>query len=247
LGDFNGRTSNDDDFIHLDKNRHGDDFIDFINDDLVTLDELEIPRKRKSMDKVKNGYGNKLLELCRGNSLFLLNGRVGEDMQHEGRLTCKISSTVDYCLCTVYLLKYINNFKILDFSSLYSNVHSPIQIKILKRELENNFNHIAGQTLETGVEKIKRWDNEKCVEFRNNIKLDKIDNLKNKILSITQSDKTKVDINSLSDDLCQIFIESATSTFGTKLYKTEKTSRQKQVCKSKPWFNEECKISKEKL
>jgi hypothetical protein len=73
------------------------DFIDFINDELVALDKLEIPRKRNSMDTVKNCYGNKLLELCRGNSLFLLNGRVGED-QHEGRLTCKISSTVDYCL-----------------------------------------------------------------------------------------------------------------------------------------------------
>ena len=74
--------------IHLDKNRHGDDFIDFTNDDLVALDKLEIPRQRNSMDTVKNCYGNKLLELCRGNTLFLLNGRVGED-QHEGRLTCK--------------------------------------------------------------------------------------------------------------------------------------------------------------
>lgn len=80
-----------------------------------------------------------------------------------------------------------------------------------------------------GQNKIKRWDNEKCVEFRNNIKLNKIDNFKNKILSITQSDKTQTDINSLSDDCCQIFIESATSTFGTKLYKTEKASCQKQV------------------
>ena len=145
----------------MDKNRHGDDFIDFINGDLVTLGELEIPRKRKSMDKVKHGYGNKLLELCRGNSLYLLNGRVGED-QHKGRLICKNSSTVDYYLCTVYLLKYINNVKILDFSTLYSDVHSPIQINILIRELENNINHIAGQTLETGVEKKKRWGNEKC-------------------------------------------------------------------------------------
>ena len=90
--------------MHLDKKRRGDDFIDFINDDLVALDELEIPRQRKSMDKVKNWYGNKLLELCRSNNLFLLNGRVGED-QHEGRLTCKNSSTVDYCLSAVYLLK----------------------------------------------------------------------------------------------------------------------------------------------
>jgi hypothetical protein len=96
LGDFNGQTSNDDDFILIDKNRHGDNFSDFINDDLVTIDELGIPRNRNNLDKVKNGYENKLLEFCKGNSLFLLNGRVGED-HREGRLTCKNLSTVDYC------------------------------------------------------------------------------------------------------------------------------------------------------
>ena len=38
------------DFIHIDKNRHGDNFADFINDDLVTLDGLGIPRKRNNLD-----------------------------------------------------------------------------------------------------------------------------------------------------------------------------------------------------
>jgi hypothetical protein len=65
---------------------NSDDFIDFINDELVALDELEIPRQRKSMDTVKNWYGNKLLELCRGNNLFLLNGRVGENQQPPSRV-----------------------------------------------------------------------------------------------------------------------------------------------------------------
>ena len=51
------------------KNRHVDNFADFINDDLVTLDELGIPRKRNNLDKVKNRYRNKLLEFCKGNSL----------------------------------------------------------------------------------------------------------------------------------------------------------------------------------
>ena len=32
LGDFNRQTSNDDDFILIDKNRHGDNFADFINE-----------------------------------------------------------------------------------------------------------------------------------------------------------------------------------------------------------------------
>jgi hypothetical protein len=56
LADFNGRTSNDDDFILINKTRHGDNCADFINDDLVTLDELGIPRKRNNLDKVRNGY-----------------------------------------------------------------------------------------------------------------------------------------------------------------------------------------------
>ena len=70
LGDFNGRTSNDDDFILIYKNRHGDNFADFINDDLVTLDELGIPRNRNNLDKVKNGYENKQLEFCKGKVYF---------------------------------------------------------------------------------------------------------------------------------------------------------------------------------
>ena len=42
------------DFMLIDKNRHGNNFADFINDDLVTLDELGIPRKRNNLDQVKN-------------------------------------------------------------------------------------------------------------------------------------------------------------------------------------------------
>ena len=114
-------------------------FIDFINDDLETLDELEIPRKRKSMDIVINGYGNKLLELCRGNSLFLLNGRLGED-QHEGRPTCRNSSSIDYCLCKLYLLKYINNFKILD-SAVYIQ-GSVVQLIVNTYTVLNLLNHM---------------------------------------------------------------------------------------------------------
>jgi hypothetical protein len=34
----------------------------------VTLDELGIPRKRNNLDKVKNRYGDKLIEFCKGNS-----------------------------------------------------------------------------------------------------------------------------------------------------------------------------------
>ena len=135
------------------KNRHVDNFADFINDDLVTLDELGIPRKRNNLDKVKNGYGNKLLEFVK-ETVLLLNGRVGED-RHEGRLTCKNLSTVDYCLCSVKLLKCVNNFRILEFSSLYSDVHSPLHITFAKNKFIENADYITDQNVVIEKEKKK--------------------------------------------------------------------------------------------
>jgi hypothetical protein len=68
----------------------------------------------------------------------------------------------------VKLLKWVNNFRILEFSSLYSDVHSPLQNVVIEREKRN------------------RWDNEKYTEFRTNSESDKINKLKNKILGVKQ-------------------------------------------------------------
>jgi hypothetical protein len=43
-------------------------------------------------------------------------------------------STVDYCLCSVKRFKWVNNFRILEFSSLNSDVRS-ITYHILKKEI----------------------------------------------------------------------------------------------------------------
>jgi hypothetical protein len=48
-------------------------------------------------DSVKNHYGSRLLDLCKGNDLFIINGRIGND-KDIGKLTCKNSSVVDYVI-----------------------------------------------------------------------------------------------------------------------------------------------------
>jgi hypothetical protein len=48
------------------------------------------------MDKSKNKLGNLLLIFCKGNSMFIINGRVGND-KNIGRFTCRNVSVVDYC------------------------------------------------------------------------------------------------------------------------------------------------------
>jgi len=37
-----------------------------------------------------------LLELCRGNILFIVNGRIGNDRVENGKLTSRNSTVIDY-------------------------------------------------------------------------------------------------------------------------------------------------------
>ena len=77
--------------------------------------------------------------------------------------------------------------------------------------------------------KRNRWDNEKYEQFRTNIESDKINKLKNKFLGVKHMVKSKSDINSHTDYLCQIFIDPAKTTFGTKFDKSIKYNYRKQI------------------
>ena len=95
--------------------------------------------------------------------------------------------------------------------------------------------------------KRNRRDNEKYEQFRTNIESDKINKLKNKILGVKQMVKSKSDINSHTDELCQIFIKPAKTTFGTKFGKNIKCNYRKQIDNPKPWFNYECQLVRKNL
>jgi hypothetical protein len=45
------------------------------------LEELGIPLRRTNEDKVINQYVRILLNLCKYNNVFILNGRIGEDKE----------------------------------------------------------------------------------------------------------------------------------------------------------------------
>jgi hypothetical protein len=64
------------------------------------------------MDKSKNKLGNLLLNFCKGNSMSIVNGRVGND-KNIGRFTCRNASVVDYCITSPELLKLFFDFDIL--------------------------------------------------------------------------------------------------------------------------------------
>jgi hypothetical protein len=62
-------------------------FSDFIENGASCLDLLEIQRERKNKDLGKNRHGALLLDFCKGNNMFILNGRLNGDK--DGNCTCK--------------------------------------------------------------------------------------------------------------------------------------------------------------
>lgn len=109
---------------------------------------------RNNMDIVKNNYGNQLLEFCKNNNLFILNGRVNGDK--VGMLTCKQTSVVDYCISSVDFLPFIYFLHVLDFSSLYSDVHCPISLSLKSIAATNDTESRKSQGCSCDRKKIKK-------------------------------------------------------------------------------------------
>jgi hypothetical protein len=76
------------------------------------LESNNICLERTSMDQRINSYGHKLLDMCKSNGIYIVNGKLELD-KGVGKTTCKDASVVDYCLATVDLFTNITDFEIL--------------------------------------------------------------------------------------------------------------------------------------
>ncbi|VDI65868.1 Hypothetical predicted protein [Mytilus galloprovincialis] len=211
VGDFNSRTASDIDFSNIVNSKH--DIVsdsDLCYDYSNTLQELNMLSIRKSKDISKNTYGNALLDICKNNNLFILNGRVNGDK--EGIFTCRSSSVVDYFICSFELLDHVVNMHVDTFSSLYSDVHCPLTL-LLKFKIEQNTDVTEAENndVTSGSEniKFKKWDNEKKQDFIENIDVNKIAELENELLFLHSSVMSQNSVNKLSEHINEILLESA--------------------------------------
>ena len=114
---------------------------------------------RKSAERARNNFGNKLLQLCRNNNLYICNGRINADTSYA--LICIKGSVIDYLIANINGLLKINNFIVHEYSPFLSDVHCAISfslsIKILRKQ--------AAKTFQV---KHKKWETSKRSEFLNN-------------------------------------------------------------------------------
>ena len=235
---LNSRTSNSADFIRTDEfisHVNNDDILTYENEELSYCFEYNnVPLKRKSADTSTNAHGYQMLDFCKSNDLFILNGRFGED-KISPKLTCKDSSTVDYFISSAYNFAHIAALKVFDFSPLYSDAHCPITLHIGK----------CPQTIPPYKEinacitpkmKMKLWDKEKKDLFTQNLNrsfIADIDALLNVLLSA--ENVTVSDISSVMNDINDTFLNTCETTFGFS-----KSTPHKIDKPVRPWFNAEC-------
>ena len=172
--------------------------------------------------------------------MLILNGRLNGDK--DGNFTCKDRSVVVYCISNVYFLSQFHCLKVLEFSNLLSDGHCPLSTTLHGNALLDDSFRNTSEHLQENVEKVKNWDREKLFHFQKNINQERINNL---IIELSRpgDDMTSGSVNSIVENIGEIFVDSAKITFGTFCPKKSRPRQKKS--EDKPWLNVECKLGRQ--
>ena len=225
LGDFNSRTGRLRDYVPSDNFVF--DLLDVdpetqatINSHVI-LENLGIPLNRCSKDNVTNAHGLRLIELCRNNNLFILNGRMGNE--RFGDYTFKDRSVIDYAIAKANLFENILDFSIFKPDPLLSDGHSMIKVIFASKKIPLKCTNLNRKRV--------RWENNKANEFLNNIDVAQIIDLSNQLNTFPQSQNT---VEHITSELTSLFSSSADATF-------TQPSHSPRINNRRPWFGPACK------
>jgi hypothetical protein len=229
LGDMNARTATLPDFTCI------DDFCADIQgidpDTLSTLNKSHIltkcnvPLSRKSVDKKTNSNGLALVDICRNNNLFILNGRMGTD-KDTGQFTYRNSSVIDYAIATAECFVFLTEFGIIETDSLFSDGHAIIKFTV------------SSKTKVTPPHKQKlhkdntsaKWKQNLASSFINNINEENIDHIKY-LCDVCPCAPSSID--EITNTITVMFQNAAAETFPKQCSYNHAFKR--------PWFGIKCK------
>ena len=241
-GDFNARVSEKKDYFDEIELSEFELILDDESDQLNDVSKLElydINKNRICEDKATNNYGVHLLNFCKVNSLYIMNGRTCNDAE-RGSFTTTRSSVVDFFICNADFFRFVVDFEVLDFSCLYSDIHKPISCHLgCRTDKGDVFDMDENDVNQT--EKIKRWDSIKSNEFCNNIDIEGILDIDNKINDIDRNFVQKEHVDTVFNDTAELLLSSAKVTFGTFLPRNVNDDTGN---KNKEWFNAECRVAR---
>ena len=127
-GDFNSISSNLEDIVQADAylNEFYGNF-ELRNESFTIFERNNIAINRENADRTVNSYGYKMIDFCKNNDIFILNGRIGPP-GNTSKFTCKDSSTIDYVRMTPNCFDTVHSLFIDGFNCLYSISHCPVSL-----------------------------------------------------------------------------------------------------------------------
>ena len=132
-GDFNAQTANMRDCscadILLDKHLDLDqETLDYFDHEAYLLNN-NIQVNRVSKDRKTNNSGYKLVDICKNNNMYMLNGRYGQDAR-KGDFTFRDQSAIDYSITSNKGFTILTDFKIHELVRIYSDGHSLLHMTL---------------------------------------------------------------------------------------------------------------------
>lgn len=228
-GDFNARTSGLSDFVAADP--FYNDLFGIETDERAHLDKhtflenLAYPLQRKSMDKKTNAHGMLLIDICRNNNIFILNGRAGSD-SGVGTFTFRDKSVLDYVIATADCFELFGSFCIYETDPLFSDGHNALEWKLITRR------GVIEQLPTCPTEIRPYWNSMLSDKFCKNIDQNKVCEIETSLSSYPQ---TQENIDHLTERLQNIFKEAASLSF-----EPPKSKHQTVYPQNKPWFGPKC-------
>ena len=241
-GDFNARTSHLNDFTHFDHFvsemfEFDEDTVNFF-DKTNYLDRLNIPLQRASKDTKINNARYWMIDICKNNNLFIINGRFGKD-KGIGSATFRYKSVIDYTICTAESFDFLHEFEVIELDQLFSDGHT-----LLSWSLSANVTSspVLTNKLSEGIN--FKWSDDANIQFNDSINMQEIHSLNENFLDIdlsatTPSSLSKT-INEITDKIADVFMQAASKSL------KRKRSPYKRRPFDKPWFGPACKIARKK-
>ena len=204
-GDFNARLSNLPDYTPRDT--FLSDLFDFDSqtehffNPVSELANYSVTCDRTSKDTKTNNNGFRLLEICKNNNLFLVNGRIGCD-ENVGNFTYRNVSVLDYSIVSLDMFEFYQDFEVVEMDPLFSDGHC-----LLRSVLRFDLFLPNEENIQIGPPYKPKWKPEYCNDFIQHIDCTKINSL---LTTWENTDISKDTINFVTNQIGQIF-ENATS------------------------------------
>ena len=208
------------------------DTMENISIDDIIEENSNIARKRTSEDQVINENGKELLQLCRTNNLYILNGRVRPEV--EGSFTCHTArgnSVVDYVIAGERLVQFADSFHINDPSPLSDHNIVSASFKFVR--------HVINDTARERNCPSYKWKEEHKSLYMDNLNSPHVSNQ----LGILRDNLTTYsDINSLENNVNILSDVILTAAAPCKVNHSHRSHCKTVV--SAPWYDKECSTNR---